>query len=170
MEREDRLFWGVLILIVLVLVVAGLGTALRQGRTSAEMTYLPDESVPENVVYNAYVAARRGDLERFLSYFRALPWRSPEKDVKVTGLYVDQIENGELRIGKAEVSDSKAIVPVTLIQQWSRGPFGTEIGVVEQKVRLEREGERWLIVTELPFVYPQFEVRPIPIPPGPGGD
>lgn len=170
MEREDRLFWGILILVVVVLLVAGVGAALLRSAQSAQTTYLPDETTPENVVYNAYVAARRGDLERFRGYFLEFPWHAPNREVKVIGLYVDEIENGELRIGEARVTDDTAIVPLTFIRQWPRGLFGTEISVVEQKVRLKREGNRWLITGELPFVYPQFEARPIPPPPAPGGD
>ncbi len=171
MTREERLFWTVLTALVAVIILAGLAVAWRRGGEAALTTYLADESTPENVVYNAYVAARRQDIDRLRGYFRQLPWRTKAgQPVEIVSLHVDVVEGGEVRVGKGEISDGRAKVPVRLIRQWSAGIFGTEISVQEDVVILEREGDRWLIVGELPFVYPVFKEIYLPAPSTPGGD
>lgn len=171
MTREEQVFWTVLTTLVVVIIVAGLAVAWRHGGEAALTTYLPDESTPEKVVYNAYVAARRQDMDRLRGYFRQLPWKTREgQQVEIVRLHVDVPEGGEIRVGEAEISNGRAKVPVQLIRQWSAGIFGTEISVQEEVITLEREGDRWLITGDLPFVYPVFKEVFLPAPPVSGGD
>lgn len=165
MTREERLFWIGLSGLVVLLLVVGTVVAVVRGERPEDLTYLPDESKPENVVYNAYVAARRQDIERFRGYFKGFPWRTPPGEPgEVARIDVFMLENGEVRVGEAEISGDKAIVSVLLIRQWSDAPFGTRISVQEERVTLVKEGGRWLIVTRLPFVYPIFEQTALPAP------
>ncbi len=168
MTREERVFWGGLVTLVLILLLAGIGIALYQGTSPSTTAYRPDESRPENVVYNAYVAARRGDIERFVGYFKEMPWKGPE-GARIERVDTFMLERGELRVGEARIEGNRATVTVTLIRRWSRGPFGSEITVETAPVFLVREGNRWLIDRELPFVYPIYTEIPVPFP-VPGGD
>ena len=168
MQQQDRLFWATLILIVVLLLAAGLVVALRRGQAPTALeTYLPDESDPAVVVHNAYVAARRQDLERFLGYFESPPWESP--DTEVVSISAPQLEEMEVRIGTATIRDDTARVPVVIIRQPGFGLFGTRLFVEEQTVRLVRRDGRWLITTSLPFVYPELRSVPLPAVP-PRGD
>ena len=171
MTREERIFWGGLITLIVTLLLIGLGLALRRSASPPLSSYLPDESRPENVVYNAYVAARRGDIDRFLAYFTEPPWKGQPPGTRIERLDTYMLENGELRVGEALIEGDKATVTVTLIRQWSNGPFGSEISVETAPVFLVREGNTWRITRELPFVYPIYTEMPIPVPPpSPGGD
>lgn len=165
MRREDRLFWAVLVGLVVVLVVAGIAVAARRGEVSPFATYLPDESRPEVVVHNAYVAAVQNDVDRFRSYFKRLPWRG---GAELRGLYAYEVKAGQVHIGTPTISGDTARVPVMLVRQVGNGLFGGDIYVQEQTVTLVREDGRWVITSELPFVYPELE--PVMIPAPPGGD
>ena len=164
MTRSDWAFWAALGLVVVAIVAAGMWSAWRSVPTPPP-AYLPDETRPEAVVYNAYVAAQRNDIERFRGYFQPWPWAGPGTVERIDTAF---LESGELRVGPAHITDGEATVEVYLIT--SSGGFfgGPEVRVHRGKVRLVQEGERWRIASELPFVYP---VRvEVPVPPAPGGD
>ena len=167
MLRQERTFWLVFIGFVLLLVVAGLIAAALKGPQQQEFTYMPDESSPEAVVYNAYVAARRHDVQRFLSYFAPDVWGKGQ--TPPTDFYTMELERGQLEVGTAHITDDSAVVPVTLILSYNRGLFGSEVVVRQAQVTLKRENGRWYITATLPFVYPQFGEVPIPVVPL-GGD
>lgn len=167
MVREERVFWGVLVGFVVLLLGVGVLKVVFRGEPRAE-AYLPDESTPEAVVYNAYVAARRQDVDRFFSYFSADVWDT--RRTKVRRLYTNELDRGQLDIGKGVVEDGQATVPVMLVMSYSRGLFGSEVVVRREQVRLRRENGRWVITVALPFVYPAFESPVVPVPPPTGGD
>jgi hypothetical protein len=168
MRQQDRLFWAILILIVVLLLAAGFVVALQRGQApSALETYLPDETDPAVVVHNAYVAARRQDLERFLGYFEAPPWERP--DTEVVSISAPQLEEMEIRIGTATIVDDTARVPVVIIRQPGFGLFGTRIFVDERTVSLVRRNGRWFITTTLPLVYPELQPARPPAVPSRGG-
>jgi len=162
MRQQDRLFWTILVTAVLVLLAAGVVVALRQNAPPPLTTYLPDESDPAAVVYNAYVAARQEDVERFLGYFETSPWERPAGEL--AGISTFDLDRAELRIGTPTVSGDTARVPVTLIRT-APGPFfGSRISVQEETVTLKKTAAGWRIKGRLPFVYPHFTIRL------PGGD
>ncbi len=165
--REDRVFWGVLVVIVIVVLLSGAVVAVRRGTTERVWEYRPDESRPENVVYNAYVAAVRDDMDRFLGYFVSSPFGEfPGQPTGVRHLHVAFVDQGELRIGSATVEGDKARVPVYLLREYGPPLFGTRVHVTVEHVHLKRVDGRWRIDDMLPGVYPEWSMVPIPLPPG----
>ncbi|NPA91052.1 MAG: hypothetical protein GXO55_06350 [Chloroflexi bacterium] len=146
--RRYSLFWIIWGGFVLFLLALGIFMALRSNPAS-EWQYLPDESTPEAVVHNAYVAASRGDLDRFLSYFDPSVW--PQKDL-ITAVHMVGIDASQLSIGRAEVTGDTARVPVEHVWSAGGGLFGVDFYTQREWVRLKRKGDRWYITTSLPFV------------------
>ncbi len=161
--REDRVFWAILSAIVIVILVTGVVVALRHRTELYQWKYRTDESKPENVVYNAYVAALYDDVDRFLSYFATPPYG--EHHPKIVHLHVEFVRHGELRIGTAAVEGDTAYVPVYLIREYTEPFWGRRVHVEVRSVHLKRQNGQWRLTQELPGVYPEFEAIPIPIPP-----
>ncbi len=157
---SDRLFWGFLVSLVVVVVGVGLWAA-RAATPSALPEYRSDQTRPENVVYNAYVAARRKDVDRFLAYFKGSPWG---REGTIIGVSSYALDRGELRIGEVTVTGDRAVVQVLLVMPDIGPLLGPEVRVQTETVYLERVNGQWYIVTPLPFVYPEWKVAPPPVP------
>lgn len=171
MARAERAFWLGWTLLAFAVIVAGLVLAWRRGAQQPSWTYLPDESRPEAVVYNAYAAVRQGDVKRFLGYFERSPWG---EGGRIARLESYALREGELRVHRPRVTNDHAEVTVSWVRVETGFLWGPEVRVEEQTVRLERVGGRWLIASSgLPFVYPVWEMPPQVLPKErvpPGGD
>lgn len=163
MARGERVFWSAWVVLALGLIVASLLVGRRGTAGERFANYLPDESRPEVVVHNAYVAALRNDVDRFLGYFK----EPLAADGRVAALESVALRNGELRLQDVQVTDDTAVVKVLWVHSVAGFLWGPEVRVEEAEVHLERVGERWLIKDrDLPFVYVVWEVPPKPVPPG----
>lgn len=163
MTRAERVFWVVWTVVAVGLIVAGLVVG-RHGQAQRFTEYIPDESRPEHVVHNAYVAAQRNDVDRFLGYFKEPAFG---ENGQVAGLESFALRNGEIRIQDVQVTDGTAVVKVVWLHTVGGFLWGPEVRVQEAEVHLERVGERWLIRDrQLPFVYVVWEVPSKPVPPG----
>ncbi len=163
--REDRVFWTILSAIVILVLVAGAVVALRSNARPHQWQYRADESKPENVVYNAYVAALYDDVDRFLSYFATPPYG--DQRPKIVHLHVEFTRTGELRIGTAVVEGETAYVPIYIVREHPEPLLGQRIHVEVRRIRLTRQNGQWRLTQELPGIYPEFEAIPIPVPPHP---
>ncbi len=163
MRAQDRWFWSVLVGVILILIGVGVWMALRASSSPSKyLTYLPDESRPEVVVHNAYVAARRGDVDRFLSYFLPSVW--PERE-RIQTVVVQVGNEGELTIGPAKIEGDRAEVLVEFVRAKSWGVFGVDFWIARETVVLRRQDGRWYITTTLPFVSIMFQpIREVPVP------
>ncbi len=163
MTGKDRWFWAVLVGFTVLLLLVGMWMSWRSSSTYMLEEYLSDESRPEVVVHNAYVAAYRGDLDRFLSYFEPSVWPSREH---IEGVRVEFWPKGQINIGQATIEGDKAKVPVEMVQARSWGPFGVDFWISRETVVLRRKGGRWYITMTLPYVYIRMSpLKMMPMPP-----
>jgi len=158
-DVSERAFWGLLLVLIGGVILTGVVAASRAPADIAPRAYLAEETEPAGVVYNAYVAARRQDMERFLAYFKDTPW---EANGTLSGITTYELDRGELRVGEVEINGNRASVQVLLIEQAPGFLFGPEVRVREGTVRLEKSNGRWYIVSPLPFVYPVWKLPPPP--------
>jgi hypothetical protein len=132
----------VLIVSVLALITIGLvSIPLLAWRTPT----LAPVTTPEGIVQRFYAAAYRGDYRLAYSYLGT----DAQRTLSVVDLQQQlnpDLQQSQVRVGAATISDTSATVRVTLTHFSSDGLFGSQEWSTEREVLLQREGDAWKIV------------------------
>jgi len=102
-------------------------------------------NTPEGIVQRFYAAAYRGDYRLAYSYLGM----DAQRMLSVVDLQQQlnpDLQQSQVRIGAATISDTSATVRVTLTHFSSDGLFGSQEWSTEREVLLQREGDAWKIV------------------------
>jgi len=146
--RAERPRWtidrGMFVLIVSALALITIGLVslpLLAWRTPT----LAPVNTPEGIVQRFYAAAYRGDYRLAYSYLGM----DAQRMLSVVDLQQQlnpDLQQSQVRIGAATISDTSATVRVTLTHFSSDGLFGSQEWSTEREVLLQREGDAWKIV------------------------
>jgi hypothetical protein len=102
-------------------------------------------TTPEGIVQRFYAAAYRGDYRLAYGYLGA----DAQRTLSVVDLQQQlnpDLQQSQVRVGAATISDTSATVRVTLTHFSSDGLFGSQEWSTEREVLLQREGDAWKIV------------------------
>lgn len=131
----------VLIVSALALITIGLvSLPLLAWRTPT----LAPATTPEGIVQRFYAAAYRGDYRLAYSYLGT----DAQRMLSVVDLQQQlnpDLQQSQVRIGAAAISDTSATVRITLTHFSSDGLFGSQEWSTEREVLLQREGDAWKI-------------------------
>lgn len=102
-------------------------------------------TTPEGIVQRFYAAAYQGDYSLAYSYLGT----DAQGALSVVDLQQQlnpDLQQSQVRIGAATISDTSATVRVTLTHFSSDGLFGSQEWSTEREVLLQHEGNAWKIV------------------------
>ena len=130
-----------LILGALALIAVGLASIPLVSRSTAT---LAPETTPEGVVQRFYAAAYRGDYRLAYSFLGADAQRALTA-VELQQQLSPDLQQSQVRVSDAIISDPSATVRVTLTHFQPDGLFGSQEWSTEREVLLQREGGAWKI-------------------------
>jgi hypothetical protein len=165
--KSDR-FLLFLLIGIAVLVLAAVGMFLA--RSGAQQTY-GEETTPEGVLHNYFIAVQKQDYQRAYSYLSDETKGKPTLgafQTDLTSMQTEMYRTG-VEIGDVQINNKTAVIAITIVHN-VEGLFSTPYREV-QSISLKLEKGNWKI-TFVPYPYGDYgwyggyynKVEPIPAP------
>ena len=152
----DRFSWIVIGIVGLLLLAAVVVATLRPGQGAAAQQVYLEQTTPEGVVHDAFVAFLRRDTDRMRSYFSQRIRTTFDRDQRWPNLdYYPDTGSRRMRIENIEMQgESRATVTIAIDNYNSGGLFSQgNVWTNRQVLVLVHEQDGWKIDSENFYFY-----------------